>query len=89
MDNIQFLPFLTTDVNNLRKSVFVEGGAETARRFLEAGLVDRIRLFTSDVVVGEGGIVSPLSEANIPEGFTLLDMRRFGGDRLVDYERPF
>ncbi len=71
------------------KSVFVEGGAETARRFLEAGLVDRIRLFTSDVVVGEGGIVSPLSEANIPEGFTLLDMRRFGGDRLVDYERPF
>lgn len=71
------------------KSVLLEGGAETARRFLDAGVVDRIQLFLSDVVVGEGGIPSPVTEQNVPEEFAALTVSRFGVDRLIDYERAF
>lgn len=69
------------------KSVLLEGGAETARRFLDAGLVDRIALFVAETVVGEGGIGAPVGEASIPSDFVRTDQQRFGPDRLVDYER--
>ena len=70
------------------KSVLLEGGAETARRFLEAELVDRIALFMSETVVGEGGVSAPLGEDNIPPDFVRIDDQRFGSDRLVEFERP-
>ena len=69
------------------KSVLVEGGAETARRFLEAGLVDRIDLFVAETVVGEG-IAAPITEDSIPPDFIQLGEERFGSDRLIEYERP-
>ena len=68
------------------KSVLLEGGAETARRFLESGVVDRIALFVGQIVIGGGGIASPLTESGAP-GFRVSDQRRFGGDRLIEYER--
>src|SRR5690606_20519778 len=40
-------------------TVMVEGGAETARHFLDEGLVDRIVLFSGAVTVGNGGIAAP------------------------------
>ncbi len=43
-------------------SVLVEGGAATARYFLDEGLVDRIVLFRGAVVIGEGGIAAPIDE---------------------------
>ena len=69
------------------KSVLLEGGAETARRFLDAGVVDRIRLFASDVVVGDDGVLSPVTRQNVPEEFVAVGESLFGGDRLIDYER--
>lgn len=69
------------------KSVFVEGGAETARRFLEADTVDRLQLFTSKVVVGADGVPSPVNPDNLPAGFREIQSSRFGEDRLTDYER--
>ena len=66
-------------------SLIVEGGRRAAAAFLAQGLVDRIMLFTSDVVVGEGGIVSPLTSDAIPDGFTLRSSARFGADRLLEY----
>ncbi|HTV70749.1 MAG TPA: bifunctional diaminohydroxyphosphoribosylaminopyrimidine deaminase/5-amino-6-(5-phosphoribosylamino)uracil reductase RibD [Rhizobiaceae bacterium] len=71
------------------KSVLLEGGAETARRFLDAGLVDRIALFVSQTIVGDDGIASPVAEDGIPEGFVRRSEETFGADRLIDYERPF
>ncbi|ANL46234.1 riboflavin biosynthesis protein RibD [Rhizobium phaseoli] len=68
-------------------SLLVEGGAKTARLFLEAGLVDRIQLYQAPVVIGEGGIESPLDATDIPSGFTHMGTQMFGVDRLDEYER--
>ena len=69
------------------KSILVEGGADTARRFLEAELVDRIALFRSAVVVGEGEVAAPVALDNVPEGYTMVRSGVFGEDRLFEYER--
>ncbi|NNU45724.1 bifunctional diaminohydroxyphosphoribosylaminopyrimidine deaminase/5-amino-6-(5-phosphoribosylamino)uracil reductase RibD [Rhizobium sp. WYCCWR 11279] len=68
-------------------SLLVEGGAKTARLFLEAGLVDRIQLYQAPVVIGERGIESPLDATDIPSGFAHTGTRMFGEDRLDEYER--
>ncbi|MCW1410189.1 bifunctional diaminohydroxyphosphoribosylaminopyrimidine deaminase/5-amino-6-(5-phosphoribosylamino)uracil reductase RibD [Rhizobium sp. 1AS11] len=68
-------------------SLLVEGGAKTARLFLEAGLVDRIQLYQAPVVIGERGIESPLDATDIPSGFTHTGTLMFGEDRLDEYER--
>jgi diaminohydroxyphosphoribosylaminopyrimidine deaminase/5-amino-6-(5-phosphoribosylamino)uracil reductase len=65
------------------KSVLLEGGAETARRFLAAGLVDRIALFAGAVSVGEGGVPAPLSAGATPQGFRAEDEKCYGDDRLI------
>ncbi|RXT29215.1 riboflavin biosynthesis protein RibD [Rhizobium leguminosarum] len=70
-------------------SLLVEGGAKTARLFLEAGLVDRIQLYRAPVVIGEGGIESPLDATDIPSGFAHTGTLMFGEDRLDEYERGF
>ena len=66
-------------------SLVVEGGRRAAAAFLAQGLVDRIMLFTSDVVVGDRGIASPAAPDAIPDGFTLRSSARFGADRLLEY----
>jgi len=68
-------------------SLLVEGGAKAARLFLEAGLVDRIQLYQAPVVIGEGGIESPLQATDIPSDFAHTGTQMFGGDRLDEYER--
>ncbi|NKM00860.1 bifunctional diaminohydroxyphosphoribosylaminopyrimidine deaminase/5-amino-6-(5-phosphoribosylamino)uracil reductase RibD [Rhizobium leguminosarum] len=68
-------------------SLLVEGGAKTARLFLEAGLVDRIQLYQAPVVIGEGGIESPLDATDIPSGFSHAGTLMLGEDRLDEYER--
>ncbi|OWV62398.1 bifunctional diaminohydroxyphosphoribosylaminopyrimidine deaminase/5-amino-6-(5-phosphoribosylamino)uracil reductase [Rhizobium sp. N122] len=70
-------------------SLLVEGGAKTARLFLEAGLVDRIHLYQAPVVIGEDGIESPLDATDIPSGFIHMGAQIFGVDRLDEYERGF
>ena len=62
-------------------------GRRVAAAFLAQGLVDRIMLFSSDVMVGEGGIASPVSGGRIPNGFTLRARARFGDDQLEEYMR--
>ena len=54
-------------------SVLVEGGAATAKYFLDEGLVDRIVLFRGAVVIGEGGLAAPIDEDHMPSGFRLLE----------------
>ncbi len=66
-------------------SLMVEGGAETARNFLDEGLVDRIALLTGPGTVGAGGIVSPLDRNHIPDGFRLVRKARFGDDALAEW----
>lgn len=68
-------------------SVIIEGGANTARRFLDEELVDRIVLFSSPVIVGEGGVPSPVTEQSIPDAFRLRRSERLGADHVNDYIR--
>ncbi|MCV3765360.1 bifunctional diaminohydroxyphosphoribosylaminopyrimidine deaminase/5-amino-6-(5-phosphoribosylamino)uracil reductase RibD [Rhizobium sp. TRM95796] len=68
-------------------SLIVEGGARVATDFLGAGLADRILLFTSPVVVGEGGVPSPLTEQTVPASFHLRSRKPLGADWLADYIR--
>jgi diaminohydroxyphosphoribosylaminopyrimidine deaminase/5-amino-6-(5-phosphoribosylamino)uracil reductase len=69
-------------------SVLVEGGAATAKYFLNEGLVDRIVLFRGAVVIGEGGLVAPIDEDHMPPGFRLLRQATYGDDRVAEWARP-
>ncbi|MCA1403208.1 bifunctional diaminohydroxyphosphoribosylaminopyrimidine deaminase/5-amino-6-(5-phosphoribosylamino)uracil reductase RibD [Ensifer sp. IC3342] len=68
-------------------SLLVEGGARAAGAFLDAGLVDRILLFTGPITIGEDGIRSPFDRQSIPAGFMLRRAARYGDDIFEDYER--
>ena len=68
-------------------SLLVEGGARTARSFLDAGLVDRILLFTGPEALGKGGVASPCVPGRMPKGFSLRRTARYGADHLHEYER--
>lgn len=68
-------------------TLMVEGGAETARLFLADGLVDRIALFCGKVMIGKGGVPSPVQRGSIPEGFHLVRQARFGDDDYLEYVR--
>ena len=68
-------------------TLMVEGGAETARDFLDEGLVDRIALFTGPAAVGADGIASPVTPASVPSGYRLARRARFGDDLYHEYTR--
>ena len=68
-------------------SLLVEGGARAAKSFLDAGLVDRILLFTGAADIGENGIESPCVSGTVPEGYVLRHTAHFGADIVQDYER--
>lgn len=68
-------------------TLMVEGGARTARHFLDEGLVDRIALFCGPAAIGEGGIASPVTPASIPPGFRPIRRARFGDDLYHEYAR--
>jgi diaminohydroxyphosphoribosylaminopyrimidine deaminase/5-amino-6-(5-phosphoribosylamino)uracil reductase len=69
------------------KSVLVEGGADTARRFIEADIVDRISLFRGRDDLGTDGLASPITETALPAGFVRVGAAAYGSDRLVEFER--
>lgn len=68
-------------------SLLVEGGARAAHDFLDAGLVDRIMLFTGPAAIGEYGIEAPFDRESVPRGFALRRTARYGDDIFEDYER--
>ncbi len=68
--------------------LMVEGGAETARAFLRAGLVDRMLLYRAPIQAGSGASLPDLTEdalAASPD-WRLSDQRQLGKDRLDVYE---
>lgn len=81
------LPLLQDMAANGITSLMVEGGAKVARAFLEQGLVDRILLFQSPLVIGEVGIAAPLSPHHMPDEFRLVAEEQFGPDRALHFEK--
>ncbi len=70
--------------------LMVEGGAETARAFLHAGLVDRLLLYRAPREVGGDGAALPELTAPALLGrpeWQLADTRQLGKDMLQVYER--
>ncbi|WP_419910744.1 bifunctional diaminohydroxyphosphoribosylaminopyrimidine deaminase/5-amino-6-(5-phosphoribosylamino)uracil reductase RibD [Hoeflea sp.] len=68
-------------------SVMVEGGAAVARSFLDAHLVDRIRIYVGPGTVGKEGVDAPLTPDHMPAGFVLTHTETFGPDRRLEFER--
>jgi diaminohydroxyphosphoribosylaminopyrimidine deaminase/5-amino-6-(5-phosphoribosylamino)uracil reductase len=68
-------------------TVLVEGGAATARAFLDDGVVDRIALFQGPNPIGEGGVASPLTFETVPEEFRLVREARYGLDHYREWVR--
>ena len=68
-------------------SLLVEGGARAAQSFLDAGLVDRVLLFSSPATIGKDGVASPFVSGRMPDGFSLRHTARYGADILQEYER--
>jgi diaminohydroxyphosphoribosylaminopyrimidine deaminase/5-amino-6-(5-phosphoribosylamino)uracil reductase len=84
------LPEFLEDLAALGMSdILVEGGADTARYFLDERLVDRIVLFFGPAPVGEGGIASPVDRDHIPAGYRLVREARFGEDSYAEWLRDF
>jgi len=75
------------DVNDL----LVEGGSATATAFLAEDLVDRILIYRSPIIVGEGkssfGYVGLDAIADAHDRWRLVEERRLGIDRLEVYVR--
>lgn len=66
-------------------TLMVEGGAALAESLLSEALVDRIALFRSSVVVGEGGVAAPPSLAALADpagGWRCVSRERCGDDLL-------
>ena len=76
-----------TDVNDL----LVEGGAETAASFLAGDLVDRLLIYRSPILIGDGkpglapAALGALADAH--GHWRLADTRELGSDTLQVYER--
>lgn len=68
-------------------SLVVEGGARTASSFLDAGLVDRILLFSGASTIGKDAVASPFVSGRLPDGFSLRNTARYGTDNFEEYER--
>ena len=82
------LPELLEDLGNQGMSrIIVEGGADTARAFLDEGLVDRVALFYGPEAIGADGIAAPIGRDNIPAGFTLVREARYGEDSFAEWIR--
>lgn len=81
------LPELLDDLAALGiATVLVEGGAGVAKAFLAQGLVDRIALFRSDLVMGDGLAVDGL-QTHIEHEFVQVRSAFYGADSFVEYVR--
>ena len=71
-------------------TLMVEGGAQTARAFLAAGLVDRLMLYRAPFAITGGVPALPELTADAlarpGSGWTLIDHRVLGSDTLAVYE---
>lgn len=71
--------------------LYVEGGGATAAAFLQAGLVDRLHIYCAPFDLGTGiaayGPFGPAAQGAAPAGFTCVDQRALGSDRLLVYRR--
>ena len=82
------LPELLKDLGDRgMATLMVEGGAETARHFLDGDLVDRIALFMGPAEIGADAVAAPVDADHIPSRFRQVGAAVFGADRYLEYIR--
>lgn len=67
-------------------ALLVEGGAEIAASFWNDGLVDRLILFQSPLILGTGGYKAPDFRERMGE-YRETDVQQFGEDRCTQWKR--
>lgn len=88
MDGRICLPELLEDLAARGIStLFVEGGAVTARRFLDENQVDRICLFESRMRIGKAGVRAPVTPSGVAPEFGLRREAVFGHDTYREWTR--
>ena len=65
--------------------LFVEGGAQTARAFIAAGLVDTLLIYRAPVTIGGDVPALPEMAQDATTGWRLVDSRALGKDTLEVY----
>ena len=65
-------------------AVIVEGGPALHRAFWDAGLVDRVQIYETPVVLGERGVPWLPFDVMASAGVTERTSRRFGADTLLE-----
>ena len=68
-------------------SLMVEGGPEVATSFLDADLVDEIHLFQGKGTIGDGGVLSPITNDSVPNTFAVARRLELGDDSLTIFFR--
>lgn len=82
------LPELLEDLATRGLStVFVEGGAEVAKAFLDEDLVDRIVLLTGEGTIKGDAVNAPVTRTTIPQTFRPVASMKYGADQMDEYER--
>ncbi|MFK8034980.1 MAG: bifunctional diaminohydroxyphosphoribosylaminopyrimidine deaminase/5-amino-6-(5-phosphoribosylamino)uracil reductase RibD [Hyphomicrobiales bacterium] len=69
------------------QSLMIEGGAQVAKEFLTAGVVDAVHLIQAPDAVGADGIKAPLELMTDANQFDVIDRRSLGDDRLIIYRK--
>ncbi len=85
-DGWQALPSLEalSDMQDVQY-LFVEGGAEAARAFIAAGLVDSLLIYRAPITIGGGVLALPELAKGAMSGWRLDDSRTLGKDTLEVY----
>ena len=68
-------------------TVFVEGGAEVAKAFLDEDLVDRIVLLTGQGTIDGDAVNAPVTRTAVPQAFRPVASMRYGADQMDEFER--
>lgn len=79
-------PEAIRDMNDVQY-LFVEGGAETASAFVEAGLVDSLVIYRAPVMIGAGVTALQQFAQGAMAGWRLDDSRPLGKDTLEVYRK--
>ena len=80
----KFTEMLAELANRGVNRLLVEGGSETARSFLEAGLVDEAQIFENPKQLGSGGLPAPL---NLLSTLNPIAREALGADTLTVYQK--
>jgi diaminohydroxyphosphoribosylaminopyrimidine deaminase/5-amino-6-(5-phosphoribosylamino)uracil reductase len=68
-------------------NLYLEGGAQAAAAFMEAGLIDRIELYTAPIMIGSGVKAPPSILPSALSDWERVENCQLGSDNFAAYQR--